>query len=316
MANKKTKEMYRYAAQHSGLFYDEKSCAIYGQANGFSVILYEPQSFAVMLHVAAKRAASMTKEEKQEIKSQMRGILDISTNGNVVQVKADGKFSAEKLGEMIDELVRTVTRTLDTMGYAACCEICETDGVMTPVNLEGSYTILCDDCFRELTQKVGLTNHQMRMKRENIVGGIVGALLGALVGVACIVLVSRLGYVAAISGLVMAVCTLKGYEMLGGRLTKKGVAVSVIVMLVMTYFADRLDWTIVIMQEFEEEFFAAYQSMPMLLDMGVITPESYWSNLALLYLFLLVGSVPIINSSFKKKNQNEIYRMEDQLQSI
>ena len=48
-------------------------------------------------------------------------------------------------------------------------------------------------------------------KRENVPAGIVGAFLGSLIGVACAVLIGQLGYVASISGLVMAVCALKGY---------------------------------------------------------------------------------------------------------
>lgn len=52
-------------------------------------------------------------------------------------------------------------------------------------------------------------------KKENVVAGVVGALLGSLLGVACIVLLGQLGYVAAVSGIVMAICTMKGYELLG-----------------------------------------------------------------------------------------------------
>lgn len=52
--------------------------------------------------------------------------------------------------------------------------------------------------------------------RDNVVAGAVGAFLGSLIGVACIVLVNQLGYVASICGLVMAVCCLKGYALLGG----------------------------------------------------------------------------------------------------
>ena len=56
----------------------------------------------------------------------------------------------------------------------------------------------------------------------------------------------QLGYVAAISGAIMAVCALKGYELLGGKLTKKGVIISVVIMIVMTYVGDRVDWAITV----------------------------------------------------------------------
>ena len=79
-------------------------------------------------------------------------------------------------------------------------------------------------------------------KRENVPAGIVGAFLGSLIGVACAVLIGQLGYVASVSGLVMAVCALKGYELLGGSLTKKGALISSLLILVMTYLAHRLIW--------------------------------------------------------------------------
>ena len=79
-----------------------------------------------------------------------------------------------------------------------------------------------------------------------MIGGIVGALVGSLLGVACIVILSQLGYVAALSGVVMAVCTLKGYEIGSGKLSKRGIVISVILMLVMTYVGDRLDWAITV----------------------------------------------------------------------
>ena len=37
--------------------------------------------------------------------------------------------------------------------------------------------------------------------RDNVIAGTVGAFLGSLIGVACIVILSKLGYVSAVSGL-------------------------------------------------------------------------------------------------------------------
>ena len=49
---------------------------------------------------------------------------------------------------------------------------------------------------------------------ENMVLGILGAIVGALIGGASIIGLSQLGYIASISGLILAFCTLKGYELL------------------------------------------------------------------------------------------------------
>ena len=50
---------------------------------------------------------------------------------------------------------------------------------------------------------------------ENVPMGLLGALVGAALGGASIILLSQLGYIASISGVILAFCTLKGYQLLG-----------------------------------------------------------------------------------------------------
>ena len=59
--------------------------------------------------------------------------------------------------------------------------------------------------------------------KEKVVGGILGAFLGTLIGAICIVLVNQFGYIASISGVVMGVCALKGYQILGKKMSLKGI---------------------------------------------------------------------------------------------
>lgn len=138
-----------------------------------------------------------------------------------------------------------------------------------------------------------------RTRRENVVAGIVGAFLGSLIGVVCIVLLGQLGYVASVSGLVMAVCALKGYEKLGGVLSKKGAAFSAVLILVMTYLANRLDWAISVAEAFDAGILTAFGAIDYLLEEEVIEGGSYWGNLVMLYIFTLMGAVPTIISSLR-----------------
>ena len=124
-------------------------------------------------------------------------------------------------------------------------------------------------------------------KRENVLAGIVGAFLGSLIGVACIVIVGQMGYVASICGLVMAVCSLKGYEMLSGGLGKTGAAVSFVLMLIMTYLANQLEWAITASSALEIGIWEAFRAVPALREAGAIEDRAYWGGLAMLYLFTL-----------------------------
>lgn len=147
-------------------------------------------------------------------------------------------------------------------------------------------------------------NDAPAQKPENLVAGIVGAIIGAALGGGAIILLSQLGYVASISGLILAVCTLKGYELLGGRLSTKGIVISIVLMLVTPYIADRLDWAILIMQEFADlnvTFGQAFAAVPELIAEGAIEKSSYITNLLMIYGFAALGAVSTLWNLFKKR---------------
>lgn len=135
---------------------------------------------------------------------------------------------------------------------------------------------------------------EVKKKKGNVVAGTVGAFLGSLIGVACIVIVGQMGYVASVCGLVMAVCALKGYELLGGGLGKPGAAVSSVLIVVMTYLAHQLDWAVSAASALETGILEAFRAIPYLREVGAIEARSYWGGLAMLYLFTLVGAVPMV----------------------
>lgn len=147
---------------------------------------------------------------------------------------------------------------------------------------------------------------EQKKKRENIAAGIVGALLGSLLGVACIVVIDQMGYVASVSGFIMAICALKGYELLGGALSKKGAVISSVLVLAMTYLAHRLTWAIAIASELETGILESYRAVPYLLEAGMLEGPSYWGGLAMLYLFTLLGAVPTIISGLRSADMPDL----------
>lgn len=148
-------------------------------------------------------------------------------------------------------------------------------------------------------------------KRENVVAGIVGAIVGAAIGGGSIILLSQLGIIAALSGVLLAVCTLKGYELLGGKLSTVGLVICLVLMLVTPYFADRLDWAIMAMNELDLSMGEAFQAIPQMLDEGyssgiyvhTIDSGDYYANLGMLYLFVVMGAVSTVTSAFKGRRK-------------
>ena len=134
-------------------------------------------------------------------------------------------------------------------------------------------------------------------KPENVVAGIVGALLGAAIGAAAIILLDLAGYMAAISGVILAVCAYKGYELLGGKLSKTGILISTLLILVTPYVADRISWAIFIMREFEVYGVTFAEAFAVVHE--VADPDTYASTLGMLYLFTALGAFSVVRKQLK-----------------
>ena len=159
---------------------------------------------------------------------------------------------------------------------------------------------LCPDCASRLQQDMALAEQQKQQKSENVIGGIVGAVLGSLLGVLCMVVLAQMQYVASISGVVLAICALKGYEILGGKLTRRGVVISVIVMIVMTYAGNQIECGIAIARAYGEDIFTGIRNVSNLRRAGMLDMSTYWSNLLMLYVFTVLGAVPTIRKTLNE----------------
>ena len=148
---------------------------------------------------------------------------------------------------------------------------------------------------------------EIQKKKDNFALGILGALIGGLLGAASIILLAQAGLISAISGLILAFCTLKGFELLGGKLDKKAIAVCVVIMLAVPYFADRASWAIAYCQAFEKNgltlpFGDAFGYLYELLEFEELMGD-YIKNLLLVYGFTALGGFTILRGAFTKKSE-------------
>ena len=138
---------------------------------------------------------------------------------------------------------------------------------------------------------------------ENFVMGLIGALIGAALGGASIILFSQMGYIASLSGLILAFCTLKGYELLAKGISTKGVILCAVLMLVIPFAADYLDWAIMLYRELGAYGFTFGECLALLPELfkdGTITMGEYLKNLGMIYLFVIMGGFYTLKNAFKK----------------
>jgi len=309
----KVSNNYSELASYLGMSYDSVNDVIYGQKDSFDLILYAADSrypYMLTVHTSAKTptGVALAKEDFKELGKSTKALGVGKQDGNNIIVPLMNYPKQEKLKEGVKEGISALLSFLRGRGLTPCCCICGQTEEIAAYKAGGSYYHLCPNCETNMRGNLALTTQKKEQKKENIVGGIVGALLGSLVGVLCIIVLSRLGYVAALSGAVMAIGVLKGYELLGGKLTTKGTVISIIIMLVMTYVGDRLDWAIVLMGEgggadAGYNLFDCYRLVSYALQMEMIEMTAYIGNLVLLYVFLLLGAVPTIMSKVKEKKE-------------
>ena len=166
-------------------------------------------------------------------------------------------------------------------------------------------------------------------KQENFAKGLIGALIGALVGGAAIFLLGKAEMVASFSGLVLAFLTFFLYEKMGGGLSKKGLIVCVLLIVVTPFLAYNLLYANQITEVFKEIIanagFSPEQGVAFInhqfgTEMSEISEfetlgnlsqllkvsdaaDAYWGDIAQLYLYTGLGAVALIASKFSKKKK-------------
>ena len=64
----------------------------------------------------------------------------------------------------------------------------------------------------------------------------------------------RIDYFDSIAGLVIAYGTLKGYEILSGYLNRRGVLISIIVIIISIWLSNKIAWTLNIYDTLKESY--------------------------------------------------------------
>lgn len=164
-------------------------------------------------------------------------------------------------------------------------------------------SVICPECCAPVNET--LPSGELS-KPRNVPLGILGAVIGALIGGASIVLLGQMGYVASISGIILAFCTLKGYELLGGKLDIVGMVISGILIVVMPFCAYLVNNSILLINELAElaPGLTIFEGIQLMFEMAQVDQEllsALTSEVLMLYLFTGIGVVGYLTSKKKAK---------------
>lgn len=304
--SKKTDD-YMALAQALGLKFDKATEVLYGEKEGYQLALYAVNAnfpYQLCIHTAAKDPVGriLTKDDFKELTQSAKPLGFCRQEGNNIIVNLKNYPKREQLIGSVTEGVNALIGFLKNKGFYPCCSTCGQGVEVASYLSNNSYFHLCENCASRMMGNADLITRQKAEKQENIIGGVIGALIGSLLGVLSIALFGMMGYVAAISGVIMAVGALKGYEMLAGKLSKLGFAVSAVLLVIMPYLGNRLGFTIDLLKRVNGRW-TLIECFLRVTDS--YERSSYLANLALTYFFVLLGAVPIIRQKMKEGGKTE-----------
>ena len=296
-------------ASQLDLQYDEDVAVIFGEKEGYTLFIEDAgeKMYRICFSVKGDEALSITEDLKQLRKS-TKGMSGVLQTRYKLAVTVKGGMSKAKTKELI---VQCLDASLSFLREHGLANVCEHTGEATSTavyQVGTNLLILSADSFQQLSSGLAIENQSYDQQKENVVGGIVGAFVGCLIGGAVTLGIAQLGYVSYLSGLVMGVCTIKGYELFGKKLSKLGIAVSIFFMVVMTLLAHQFDYAFLIAREAKIDVFTAFSVFTKYLLAGGDVHHNYWVNLGLLYICTGIGAYSMVHSALSKQKLKYITR--------
>lgn len=286
---------------------------VYGHTEEYTSIITpfdQYESSYNIIFCVSKDGSELKKDEFASLKAENKTITNVKVINYraIFTVKGSMKLD-DKLNNIL-EVHKTIINYLKENGYKNVDEHTKQFTNTTICNVKGEPSFITKETLETLKSE---SNSESAIKVEENVGkGIIGGILGSLVGVLAIVLIGQLGYIAVISGIAMGACTILAYNKFAGSISKKGIIISVIIMIVMTYIGVRLDAAITINNELAKyygslDFMEVFGRVPDIIKLNASLESAYMRDMILTYVFTAIGAFGIISGKLKAIKNSNVY---------
>lgn len=147
----------------------------------------------------------------------------------------------------------------------------------------------------------------MQEKKENILAGVIGAVIGVLLGSVLWVVLGQVGFIAGIAGYAIVFCGIKGYEILGKKLSKTGIVICVILSLLAIAGAEFVSLGMILYSELRKMYEVvslgdAFGLIPGMLHEAELVGEVV-KELAIGYILAIWASYSLVKNSWKQAEE-------------
>lgn len=195
---------------------------------------------------------------------------------------------------------------LSQNGYYSGCSFCPATENLGYTEQDGRVMEVCGACHEKL-QGIMEDFKAERAVTGSYSKGALGAVLGGIVGIVPWVLIGMLGYVAAISGFIMAWLSYKGYRLLGGKLGRGMTWILILALIVLTYVG--VITSVYFSAIVSGGYAVTFESFAMFLMLPFSSNDysgMLWGQLALGWLFAGLGSFGLIRRANREASGKDL----------
>lgn len=295
-------------ATELGLQFDPETSVIFGENSGYFFLIQETDKNVFRITISVSRDdEDYGASELQQLVSDSSVLKSIERNQYTTTYLVKTGMTKKKMSENIQQAVTDIAQLLQTKDFHNICGFTGQAGEVGLYQIDDSLFIMNEDSFQQVAAQQKLEADSYKSQKENVVMGIVGAFLGAILGGAVALVIARLGYVSYISGFVLGVCIVKGYELLGRKFTKKGALISVVFMLLAIVLVHQFDYAFEIVKQLGYDFTDAFALINEATLAGDV-PENYFFNFFMLLGFTGIGAGVAISSAMSVQKTRGLVR--------
>jgi len=212
-------EKYNLEVIDEQLSFLETIEAVKGEIKNYYVsILVDLRDYIVKINIDKKTERSKINNLLDELKKEFRGIKKAQVKKNYIEIILH-EGNSKKVSEDIEKIVDRMIDFLEKEGTVSCCGFCgisPEEGEVRATQViknESEIHYLCENCHHEKSEELEKNKKEMVLVKENYILGFIGSLLGASVGGILWIIIGALGYIAAISIIVILLGGILGYTL-------------------------------------------------------------------------------------------------------
>jgi hypothetical protein len=226
--------------------------------------------------------------------------LNCTRNGGVAELDVKKGMGGFKTQE-VEGFMRMAAAAFREAGAEPACLNCGDSAPDSFVMVNGTAMKLCSKCRAEIEGTIVQGAEAHAAAQNNYLRGALGAVLGALVGSIAWIVIGLLGYIAAIGGVAISFCAIKGYQLMKGKVTKLAVLIICLVSIVVMIAAVFITLDIVVLKDNPQAGFGnVMQAIFQMLFVDADVTSEVVKDCLLGLLFLAIGSYSVVKPFFAK----------------